>query len=63
MSEQTNICVTLALCYLIHGRKPSKVRACAKRLPVIELANVKFLQELISLDNSDIKVVMNNILK
>jgi hypothetical protein len=63
MSEQTSICMTLAICYLMHNREPQKVRDCAKRIIAIEWNNVRFLQDLITLDNLDVQAIMNNILK
>lgn len=55
--------MTLAICYLMHNREPQKVRDCAKRIIAIEWNNVRFLQDLITLDNLDVQAIMNNILK
>ncbi len=63
MSEQTDICVTLAICYLIHNNNPTKVKECAKRLVALEQNNAYFLKQFISLNDMSVVAVMNNILE
>lgn len=62
MKERTKVSKTLMICWLIHGKDASQVKACARRLRALQSKNKRMLKDLSNMSLEEVQAVMNNLL-